>query len=51
MATYIIGQLWNITLTLTLTLNSKWPPFLIQYLRDDPPPPHISSYKVWLKCM
>ena len=38
-----------------LTLNSKWPPFFIQYLRDDPPPPpHISSYmfyKVLLKCM
>ena len=27
-------------------VNSKWPPFFIQYLRDDTPPhtPHISSY-------
>ena len=27
-------------------VNSKWPPFFIQYLRDDTPPhtPRISSY-------
>ena len=28
-------------------VNSKGPPFIIQHLHDDPPPPHISSYMLY----